>query len=91
MSQILHQRTVNVAISANQAGHEFADAPHDIQAAFLSGFMDGVDDWDNPENWTCQCRTIVREINDGDRRHRLAAMLQGLVDHLLEPKAEPTR
>jgi hypothetical protein len=89
MRAILHRRDIHVAISGQEAGLEFANSAGDIQAAFLSGLLDAVDDWGtrkNPGSWAMQCRYIADEIH-GDRRTRLAALLGVLVDHLNEPEA----
>jgi hypothetical protein len=88
MSAILHRRDIHVAISAQDAGLEFAESSGDVQAQFLSGLLDAVDDWGRTTKagcWAMQCRYIADEIH-GDRRSRLAALLGTLVEHLNEPE-----
>lgn len=82
MSAILHRREVHVAISGREAGKEFADAPADIQAEFLRGFLDGLDGWEPWQCWAFQCGFIGRELDENDRfrlHNRLSRLLEYLV------------
>lgn len=79
MSTILHQRELHIAISAEDAAKELADAPHDVQAAFFASF----ELWADVTGWGDKCRMIADELNGG-RRELLARCLETLVEHLRE-------
>jgi hypothetical protein len=92
MSTILYRRTINVAITAEDAGKEFADAACDVQCDFLRGLAACVSAWRmepwirNREHssWPFQCRAIVDELS-GAERLEIAGVLETLLDHLNEP------
>ena len=83
MSTILHLRTVNVAISAEESGVEFANAPADIQAVFLIGFQGALECWGATQSWPMQCRFITDEMPK-ERKPLLASVLRTLLEHLEE-------
>lgn len=87
MSQILHRRELHVAISAEEAGAEFASAPADVQAKFLEAFAASVNGWTGNQNWPMQCRHITDELSCDPSK--LAAMLRTLIDHLENKITEP--
>lgn len=80
MSKILHRREINVAITAEEAGKEFADAASDVQAAFLTGWLDATMR-DPGFGWTMQCNYIAAEFS-GEKRVQLFVLLSTLLEHL---------
>ena len=87
MSTVLHRRQINVAITAREAGKEFANASADVQVEFLAGMVEAVREWkDLPGThvWPMQCRFIVDEM-DATARAEAASLIDTLLDHLREP------
>jgi hypothetical protein len=81
MSTVLHRRELHVAITAQDAGTEFANASADVQAEFLLGLLDAT--CESKFNWPMQCRYILDEMPI-PRRREVANLLETLVEHLRE-------
>lgn len=83
MSQILHRREINVAITAEEAGREFAHAAMDVQAEFLLAWMKAAAGF----NWCLQCCYIKDELYV-EEKQKVVKMLETLLEHLKEPDRE---
>lgn len=95
MSTILHRREMHVAITADESGRELANAPCDIQAAFLNSLADEIElrticprpfgrsEKRPSQSWGDSCRMIADEMTLA-ARERLAGYLESLIEHLRE-------
>lgn len=81
MSTVLHRRELNVAITAEESGVEFAAAPSDIQKAFVISVLDECSKWRKPgQSVYYQLQFIAEEMTPADRQ-RVVDFAQLVVEY----------
>lgn len=83
-----YEKLVVAEIHPHDAGARFARCHSDQQAVFLNGVSESIarDFTNGIGGWAMQCRHIIEEMGEDERRNA-AAWIEVLLEHLREPAA----